>query len=123
MNGHPTEARKVLTSLKINEKKIRAENRVTLTATWGLLYLWEGDIAKGKEYYEQAEEMAHGLFRNDLLAAVRQKMYLELAKASLRHHDLVAAKREIAKGLAVKGGRALFEMELISLQEETGSMP
>jgi tetratricopeptide (TPR) repeat protein len=123
MSGRPAEARKALMSLPLAEKKIRPENRMALTATWGLLYLWEDDIAMGERYYKHAEEIARELRRNDLVATVRQKMHLELAKAFLRQDALVEAKEEIARGLSVEGGRIAFEKELQSLDEQLESNP
>jgi len=117
MEGHPGEAREVLMSLRIDEKKARLEDKVALTATWGLLHLWEEDLAEGKHYYELAEEMAHESPRTDLSATVRQKMHLELAKAFLRHRDYALARTEIARGLAIRKGREVYEDELASLRE------
>jgi tetratricopeptide (TPR) repeat protein len=121
MSGRPVEARDLLISLRIDEKKIKLEDKVALTATWGLLYLWEDDLAAGRQYYERAEEMARGSRRKDLAATVRQKMHLEVAKALLRWHDVMTARKEIENGLSIKSGRVVYQQDLVSLNEQTES--
>jgi tetratricopeptide (TPR) repeat protein len=121
MSGRPVEARKTLAMIEIDAKNVKPENRVALTATWGLLHLWEGELALGKDYYIRAEQLAREMNRKDLVPTVRQKMHLELAKAFLRHHLLVDAQAEIANGLSIKDGRPDFARELLSLADNTST--
>jgi tetratricopeptide (TPR) repeat protein len=118
MIGRSAEARSILTLTDINAKHIKPENHMALTATLGLLFLWEGDLVKGKQYYEHAEQMASELGRTDLVATVCQKMHLELARAFLRHDNLESAKLEITRGLEIEGGRPAFKKGLIALHDK-----
>ncbi|HEV2523352.1 MAG TPA: tetratricopeptide repeat protein [Candidatus Acidoferrales bacterium] len=118
--GHAVEARKVLTSLPFVERNLKLDEIVSLTATWGLLYLWEGDLARGKEQYERAEQLSRESGQTFLTASVQEKMHLELARALLRRNEIEAARAEIARGLSIKGGRAVYERELFALSERVG---
>ena len=100
------------------------EESIALTATWGLLYLWEGNIVAGKQAYERAESMASESSQTNLAAIVRQKMYLELAKAYIRRNDMSEARVEASRGLLIKEGREGYERELASLSERLqGTFP
>lgn len=122
MNGDPVKARTVLTSLQLDKvRPLKLMDRVALTATWGLLYLWEGDLLEGRRHYEMAEKMSYESENTDLPEIVRQKMHLEIAKFFIRAHDLAAAKKEIEGGLSIKNGRAAYAQELNSLSEQTNS--
>jgi tetratricopeptide (TPR) repeat protein len=116
MQGRPAEARTVLSSLQ-NKKDFRLEDTVALTATWGLLHLWEGDLVGGTQYYQQAEMMAGESPQRNLAKIVRQKMHLELAKAFLRENKIEVAKSEIVKGLSITQGREFYEQDLTYLNE------
>jgi tetratricopeptide (TPR) repeat protein len=118
--GHALEARKVLTSLPFAERNLKLDEIVSLTATWGLLHLWEGDLASGKEYYERAEKLSRESGQAFLTATVRKKMHLELARAFLRRNEIEAARAEIARGLSIKEGRAVDGRELLALSERVG---
>lgn len=120
MSGYVVEARQVLSSLPKGGKPLQLEAEVFLTATWGLLYLSEGDFVTGKKYYEMAETLAHGSRQKNLAAMVRQKMHLELAKAFLREGEVGTSKVEIARGLAIKNGRDVYEEALSALEERLG---
>ncbi len=117
MHGRPIEARKILSSLQ-STKELRLVDTVALTATWGLLHLWEGDIVAGRHYYQQAEMMAHESSDKNLPRIVRQKMHLELAKAFLRENKIDVAKSETLQGLSIKGGREFYEHDLTCLNKQ-----
>jgi tetratricopeptide (TPR) repeat protein len=117
MQGHPVEARNVLSSLKTENREIQLEDRIYLTATWGLLHLWEGDIEGGRHCYEQAKIMSDESPQKHLAKIVQQKMHLELAKTFLRQNDIETALSEIGKGLSIREGRSCYEHDLISLIE------
>jgi tetratricopeptide (TPR) repeat protein len=116
MQGRPVEARRILTSLQ-NTKEFRLEDTVALTATWGLLRLWEGDIAGGAQYYHKAEILARESPQRNLAKIVQQKMHLELAKVFLRENKIEVAQSEILKGLSIREGREFYEHDLTSLNE------
>jgi tetratricopeptide (TPR) repeat protein len=118
VQGRPVEARALLSSLNIESKEIRPEDRIYLTATWGLLYLWENDIVGGRRSYERAKLMAFESPDKNLPKIVEQKMRLELAKAFLRQKDITTAISEIRKGLSIKEGRTCYEHDLTALIEE-----
>jgi hypothetical protein len=89
-----------------------------LAATWGLLYLWEGDIERGSEQYELAERLACEVPQSELRNIVRQKMHLELARAYLRRQDIASAEAEISLGLSVRAGRDIYAQSLMALRNE-----
>jgi tetratricopeptide (TPR) repeat protein len=122
MSGRSEEARLVLMSSE-REKKADPgiEGNVTLTATWGLLGLWEGDIESGRQYYELAARLALSSLQKNLPAMVQQKMHLEMAKAFLRNGDRVSAKAEIENGLEIQDGLSIYEKQLRSLSEQMSS--
>ena len=121
MHGQPIEARSILTSLKISEKSIRLEDRVVLTATWGLLHFWENDLKAGIECYQRAVVMASVSLQKNLPRAVQQKMHLEIAKLFLRQDDVENARDEIRKGLTIKEGRSFYERDLAILNQGLGN--
>lgn len=118
--GHAVEARKVLTSLPFVERNLTLDEIVSLTATWGLLYLWEGNLATGKEYYGRAEQLSRESGQRFMTASVQKKMHLELARAFLRRNEIETASAEIALGLSVKGGSAAYGRDLLALSERVG---
>jgi tetratricopeptide (TPR) repeat protein len=115
--GHAVEARRVLTSLPFVERNLKLDEIVSLTATWGLLYLWEGDLAMGKEYYERAEQLSRESGQTFMTTNVQKKMHLELARAFLRRNEIEVARAEIARGLSIKGGGAVYERDLLAMSE------
>lgn len=115
MSGQIAEARQILESIPRGARTDRVEAPAVLAATRGLLYLWEGDIEKGKEQYKMAEQFARESHQPELLSRVRQKMYLEIAKAYLRQKDVAAAKVEISRGLSVRDGWDIYARDLLAL--------
>ena len=99
MRGEPSEARKVLEIIEVEDRK----QSVHLTATWGLLKLWEGDLLEAVESYESAAALASSLGRRKLARTARQKMHLELARHFLRGGDRQNAAIEARKGLSIRG--------------------
>ena len=99
MRGEPSEARKVLEIIEVEDRK----NSVYLTATWGLLKLWEGDLLEAVESYESAAALASSLGRRKLARTARQKMHLELARHFLRVGDRQKAAIEAKRGLSIRG--------------------
>jgi hypothetical protein len=110
MAGNVEAARKVLASMPRS-----VEPHVELVATQGLLRLWEGDRAQGKQLYERAEQMASKAGNRSLVRRVRQKKHLELAKDSVRRGDLPAARLEIARGLSIRPDAHSFKAKLEEL--------
>ena len=117
ISGRPSEARAVLEGAPPKSKNDHIENDVALTATKGLLYLWEGDLNRGKSLYREAEILAQKSRERHLPEVVKQKMHFELAQYYLRTADIKAAKTEVARGLDVKNGRDFCERELIALRD------
>ena len=97
MLGHVEKARTVLNSLPRS-----VEPHIQLTATLGLLRLLEGDREDSKRLYEKAESLARESGKKDLSKQIRQKMYLELARAASRKGDLTLARAEATRGIAVR---------------------
>jgi Flp pilus assembly protein TadD len=108
MSGQGQEARRVLESMPHNARSIRLDTPSALAATWGLLFLWEGDLEKGRDEYKRAEQLASGVVPANLPAIVRQKMHLEIARAYVRKREFTKAKVEISRGLSVKKGREIY---------------
>ena len=113
MAGQVDDARRVLRSSPRS-----AEPHAELVATQGLLRIWEGDRAQGRLLYERAEEMASSSGNRDLARKVRQKMYLELAKDSIRRGDVAGGRLEIDRGLAIRVGAVSFKAKLEELRRE-----
>lgn len=99
MRGEPKEARKMLEHVRAEDR----ENSVYLTATWGLLKLWEGDLSEAVELYNSAANLASRLGRRKLGKTARQKMHLELSRHHLREGDRKHAAIEARKGLSISG--------------------
>jgi Flp pilus assembly protein TadD len=118
MNGHAGEARRILESMPTTIKTSRVDVPTVLTATWGLLYLWEGNIEQGTEQYELAELLARETPLPELPIRVQQKMHLEIAKAYLRQNDIAAAKIEISLGLSIVDGWDIYEQDLLALRND-----
>jgi tetratricopeptide (TPR) repeat protein len=121
MGGRPREARQLLEAMPHNASSNRLDSPSALAATWGLLYLWEGNIEKGVEQYRLAETLARGVNVPNLPEIVRQKMHLENARAYVRLRQFAKAKIEISRGLNVKNGRDSYREDLASLSDELDS--
>ena len=106
----PGEAKRVLELVHEHVKR-----SVHLTATCGLLKLWEGDVTSAQELYKDAAQLARKLGRKKLGEVVRQKMYLELARYFCRAGKHVRALAEIASGLKINGN-STFREKLIELR-------
>lgn len=123
MSGMPGEARRILESIPPETKPQPIDTQVLLTATWGLLHLWEGDLEKGREQYRVAERLARDSRQANLSSIVRQKMHLELARAFLRASNVDAARSEVLDGLSVRNGRDVYQEDLIALREKLQIYP
>ncbi len=112
MQGRADEAREILNATP----DVRGVSGVPLTATRGLLRLWEGDLPGGVALYELAENVAGA---NDVALAeeVAQKRHLEVAKALLRAGDRTAALAEARRGLSLNG-RPEWHRELAEMLDE-----
>jgi len=98
--GEPKRARVILESIpRIEEFSIIT---IALTATRGLLKLWEGDLSGGEEDYRQAEALARQHQNGVLAERVCQKRHLEVACFYERREDLDTAFEEVMKGLRFK---------------------
>jgi tetratricopeptide (TPR) repeat protein len=117
LNGQTERARRVLESIPSGVRTRRLDTPTVLAATWGLLYLWEGSIEKGKNQYKAAELLARESRQPELPNIVRQKMHLELARAHLRQQNIAAAKIAISRGLSVREGRDVYEQDLVALRD------
>lgn len=111
-SGLPGRARTILEDTKKDE-----DTDVTLTATWGLLRLWEGHLEEGEKLYRQAETLARRKQQGRLAEQVRQKMHLELARYYLQKREFAKVLPEVRKGLNLKGRKA-FRLDLESLRSE-----
>jgi tetratricopeptide (TPR) repeat protein len=114
MQGNPGSARAVLDAVP---KKVPPREEILLSATWGLVHLWEGNYEKGKQGYLQAEQIARQQGRDNLIPVIQQKMHLELARAYKRAKDLRTAQREVRVGLS-KTGIASYRRDLERLAED-----
>lgn len=97
MQGNPGSARAVLASVP---KRVPQREEILLSATWGLVHLWEGNFEKGKQGYLRAEQIARQQERGDWIPVIQQKMHLELARAYKRAGDSKKAQREVRIGLS-----------------------
>ena len=111
MLGRSREAREVLEGVS----KADAEANVSLSATWGLVHLVEGDIERGRKGYEAAEQKARVIGDSKLAGRVLQKRHLEVAKALMKKGELVAARDEVEAGLRLHG-KSSFERDLVSVR-------
>ena len=116
MRGEPSDARRLLESIRADDRK----NSVFLTATWGLLLLWEGDLAGAVEFYESAARLASSLGKRNLSRTARQKMHLELARHFLREGDRQEAGKEVERGLLIHFS-SKYEKQLRDMQENLRS--
>ncbi len=100
MRGEVTDARSILKSVPLRSSDHSA-NAVALTATWGLLSLWEGDLEAGRAKYREAELLARSLGYTDFARIVLQKMRLEVGRFFGRSGDWRSALREVQYGLSL----------------------
>jgi Flp pilus assembly protein TadD len=112
MRGEVSFARIVLD--QINDDK---SNETLLTATRGLLRLWEGAIEDGEDLYRRAEVYAFQAGLREVAISIRQKRFLEVAKAHLRNHDPEKAIKYIRNGIQVLGGKRYYHFhdQLVSM--------
>lgn len=89
-----------------------------LTATIGLLRLWEGHEKLGRELYERAEHLAMVNGNRALARQLRQKMHLELARFYVRMGNHESARIEIDRGLAEGAFPLSFMKELQELRSQ-----
>jgi tetratricopeptide (TPR) repeat protein len=119
MSGEAVEGRRILETYQriLNEAtNEEPDYEPVLTATWGLVYMLEGKIEVGIQFYKQAAKLAARLGNRQLAGAVMQKMHLEVAKLFLNQSDYASARREIDAGLLVKRGREPVRRELKQLR-------
>ena len=90
---------------------------VVLTATWGLVYITEGDLETGYRFYSKAERLALDLKNGELARTVNQKMHLELARAYFRQGDYQNARKQVRQGLAVHDAIDDYERDLHALDK------
>jgi Flp pilus assembly protein TadD len=95
-----------------------SEPQAELIATQGLLRLWEGDRAQAKLFYARAEQKAATAGDRNLVRRIRQKMYLELAKDSVRRGDCMGARLEISRGLSIRPSIGSFKTKLQELLDK-----
>jgi tetratricopeptide (TPR) repeat protein len=111
MQGSTTPARLVLEQISSEERS----NSVFLTATYGLLHLWEGDVSSAIRLYRAAEDLAKQKHQRRLSETVQQKMRLELARHYVRCGQPQNASIEVKHGLALTGRRQYRE-DLLQLR-------
>jgi Flp pilus assembly protein TadD len=105
MRGEPQYARSILDSFSADN------DHVHLIATRGLLRLWEGDFIDADAFYKQAEQLASQWGASDLARLVRQKKYLEFARAHLRLGQRAEARENILAGLSVPKARQPYKYQ------------
>ena len=111
MGGRVASAREVLDSLPIEE----INKSAYLMATSGLIRIWEGDFDEGKAFYAAAAKAASASGRGELGKIARQKMHLELARASLRNGDATAAAEHVKAGIRIQG-KGSYDYDLRTIQ-------
>lgn len=114
MQGNPGSARAVLAAVP---RSVSLREEILLSATWGLVHLWEGNFDKGKQGYLQAEQIARRQGRSNWIPLIQQKMHLELARAYKRAGDLKKAQREVRAGLS-KQDAGSYRRDLERLAQE-----
>jgi tetratricopeptide (TPR) repeat protein len=95
-------------------------SRVALTATWGLLYVLEGDLQRGEQFYRNAARLASEIGNLNLKITVLQKMNLELARAFIKDGDRQSAAEYIRQGCSLRGGSDIYAKELQMFKAEIG---
>lgn len=117
MSGDPASARETLSCLPKN-MLLPAASRVTLTATRGLLRLWEGDFVSAVNLYREAARLAAAHGEANLARAAKQKMHLELARAFTRVSDYGSALKEVRRGIRIPEGRKMYREDLAELERK-----
>jgi Flp pilus assembly protein TadD len=117
LSGNAEEAREVIAS--VPDHRVSVDDRITWTATKGLLAIVEDDLREGQRLYRLAISLARQQDNAALAEVVLQKMHLELAKALARRGSLDAARAHIRSGLQVKG-RLAFRRGLQKLRDAIG---
>jgi len=112
MRGMPTRARQILETAHSDD----IAESVHITATWGLLCLWEGDVVSARRYYESAARIAQGSGLSLLAKTARQKMHLELARFFIRNKNTEQAKLEVRAGLMM-GGNKRYKEDLLTIRD------
>jgi len=115
MHGDVAAARVTLEALV--QEPIDDDTNVVLKATWGLLHLHEGNLALGKQGYEDAERVAKRDGKLHLASTVRQKMHLECARAYQRQANFRAAQQEVRLGRTFQG-LSHYQRDLEALDKE-----
>ena len=114
--GDVHSARGVLESIPKGGPSSLPESDVSITATWGLLHVLEGNLNEGELFYRRAEDLASQLGKRDLALKVRQKTDLELARAYAQLDDLKMALRRVQQGLLIEDGRKSYRQDLQDLE-------
>ncbi len=114
MRGEPGLARALLGQIESD-----SANPIMLSATRGLLSLWEGDLEGGDRLYRTAEDMAFQTGQRNLGVSVRQKRCLEVARAYFRVGRVEDAIRKLQMGAKTEGGMRFypFQEQLHALTE------
>jgi Flp pilus assembly protein TadD len=86
---------------------------VLLNATWGLLYLKEGNKKEARALYGEAARLASLAGNRRLAETVKQKMHLEFANDLFRSGDMLGALKEINSGLRSGKGRLAYANDLL----------
>lgn len=109
MLGDISKAREVLQT-----NRTQPGMSVILTATWGLLYLKEGDKPRARALYLEAAKLASLEGNKTLAETVRQKMHLEFALELLKRGDMTGALNEVNLGLKAGKGRLAYNNDLVA---------
>jgi Flp pilus assembly protein TadD len=115
VSGEVAEGRQILerySTLLEGYAKESSSYEPILMATWGLVYLLEGNNDLGVQAYKQATKLAFKMGDRRLAGAILQKMHAELARKHIHNAEYEDAVREISAGLAIKLGRVPFRREL-----------
>jgi len=102
MRGETASARYLLALIP------ESNNQPTIVATRGLLLIMEGNIEAGEGLYKKAEVIAAQLGDRDLMFAIRQKKYLEAARAYLQIGALTVGKDYLTKGLSINSVSRIY---------------
>ena len=98
--------------------KIKYDDNVFLTATYGLLLIKEGKLQEGRQAYNNAMAIAFREKKHDVAARVCQKKHLEVAIHYLKEGNKKEVIRNLKKGLKYKSKRIYFEIKLTKLLHE-----
>jgi tetratricopeptide (TPR) repeat protein len=117
MLGQAQDARALLEKETLKSNDL---SDVALTATWGLLYLREGNHEKARDLYRSAATLASQFGNKELADIVRQKMHLEFANEALKMGNRAMGLNEVNQGLAVvsKGNKMDYSADLASLKRK-----